>query len=88
MVGKIIKQLNSINKYSKKIIISASFTSLIFCIAGISIILYNNINIVSSVFLRSIGSSLVCYSITIFTIFTIGSLIIDLFDNFVNNHNE
>ncbi len=81
----IFKTLNSINSFSKKIIVFASCATLIACIAGISIIAYNSCFVHEVEFFK-IGSTLIQKGIIVFCHFTIGALIIDWFNaNFQND---
>ena len=76
MMSKIVNRLNSINDFSKKIIIWSSIISLALCAFGIGIIIYNSLT-VSTISLQNIGSSLIHASIIMFSQFIIGSLVID-----------
>ena len=84
MVSNIVNKLNSINSFSKKIIVVASIVSLILCIAGTGIITYNT-NTNSNMMLHTIGSTMIYTSIVLFAQFVIGSLIIDFINTLINN---
>lgn len=86
MVNNIVNKLNSINSYSKKIIIVISIVSFTLCIGGIAVITYNANNN-STLILNSIGSSMIYTAIVLFAQFVIGSLAID-FVNALINKNE
>lgn len=87
MMGKILNRLNSINDYSKKIIVYASMLCLVLCISGISLLLYDS-NISHSFELHNIGCSTIHAGIVLFAQFIIGSLIIDFFNTLINSHND
>lgn len=88
MVSKIVKELNSINKFSKSIIIYVSIASSILCLSGISVILYNMLAEFSKVSLHTLGSTLIHSSIVLFAQFVVGSLIIDFFNTVINEHDD
>lgn len=87
MVNNIVNSLNSINSFSKKIIVSASIISLILCIVGTGIITYNA-NTNQTMSLHALGSSMIYTAIVLFAQFIIGSLIIDLFNTIINNNDD
>ena len=87
MFSKIIEKLNSVNKFSKKVIISGSIISLAICIIGIGIVAYNE-NVIHRISLYTIGASLIYSAITLFSQFTIGGLAIDLANNLIQNRND
>lgn len=87
MMSKIVNRLNSINDFSKKIIVWSSIVSLILCTCGIGIIIYN-VNTVSTLSLHTIGSSLIHASIILFSQFVIGSLVIDFLGAVINSHDD
>lgn len=87
MFSKIIEKLNSVNKFSKKVIISGSIISLAICIIGIGIVAYNE-NVIHRISLYTIGASLIYSAITLFSQFTIGGLAIDLANNLIKNRND
>ncbi len=87
MVKKIVKELNSINNFSKNIIVYVSIASSILCISGIGIILYNMLADFSKVSLHTLGSTLIYSSIVLFAQFVIGSLIIDFFNAVIRDDN-
>ena len=80
--NEIIEKLNSVNKFSKKVIISGSIISLAICIIGIGIVAYNE-NVIHRISLYTIGASLIYSAITLFSQFTIGGLAIDLANNLI-----
>ena len=88
MVSKIVKELNSINKFSKNIIVYVSIISSILCLSGIGIILYNMLAEFSKVSLHTLGSTLIHSSIIVFAQFVIGSLIIDFFNTVISNGDD
>ena len=87
MVKKIIKNLNSLNPLSNKIILYGSIIALILCSAGITIMAYNNI-IANQISLYKIGSSMIYNSIVLFAQMVIGGLVIDFFSNMINNSDD
>ena len=84
MVNNIVNKLNSINSFSKKIIVVASIVSLFLCVAGTGIITYNA-NTNSTMMLHTIGSTMIYTSIILFAQFVIGSLAIDFVNTLINN---
>lgn len=87
MVKKIVKELNSMNNFSKNIIVYVSIASAILCISGIGVILYNMLADFSKVSLHTLGSTLIYSSIVLFAQFVIGSLIIDFFNAVIRDDN-
>lgn len=87
MVSKLVSSLNSMNTFSKKIIISVSIISLVLCIVGMGIILYNA-SCLEVVSLHTIGSTMIYSSVVIFTEFIVGSLAIDFFNMLISNHDD
>lgn len=87
MFNKIIEKLNSINKFSKHIIIAGSLVSIALCILGISLVAYNE-NVLQKISLYTLGTSLVYSAITLFSEFTIGGLVIDVANNVIKNHDD
>ena len=87
MFNKIIGKLNSINKFSKQVIVSGCIISLAICLIGVGIIAYND-NVLQKISLYTIGTSLIYSAITLFSEFTIGGLVIDVADNVIKNHND
>ncbi len=87
MFNKIIEKLNSINKFSKHVIVSGCIISLAICLIGIGIITYND-NVLQKISLYTLGTSLIYSAITLFSEFTIGGLVIDVADNVIKNHND
>ena len=87
MVSKIINRLNSINTFSKNIIIYVSIASCTLCLSGVAIILYNVLSEFSKVSLHTLGSTLIYSSIILFAQFVVGSLIIDFFNAVISDEN-
>lgn len=87
MMNKIVKSLNSVNSFSKRIIVTGSLIALFLCIAGMILIGYNTI-ISQKVQLYTLGSTMIQTAIVLFVQIVIGGLIIDFFSNMVNNHND
>ena len=87
MFNKIIEKINSINKFSRNIIIVGSIVSISLCIIGIAIVTYNE-NVIQKISLYTIGTSLVYSAITLFSQFTIGGLAIDLASNVFSNKDD
>lgn len=87
MFSKVIEKLNSINKFSKNVIIVGAIISIALCILGIGIVTYNE-NVIQKISLYTIGTSLVYSAITLFSQFTIGGLVIDLASNVLKNHDD
>lgn len=85
MLKKIFDRLNSINSFSKKIIIYGCVFSLILCLIGFSIIEYNNLNL-KQLTVYDIGSTMVYTAIVAFAQFVVGSLLIDFFGTLISNH--
>lgn len=84
-MSKIVNSLNSINSYSKKIIVVASILSLILCVAGTCVIAFNSNDSLS---IHKIGSSMIYTSITLFVELIIGSLVIDFFRAIIENNDN
>ena len=87
MFNKIIEKLNSINKFSKKVIITGAIISIALCIIGIGIVTYNE-NVIQTISLYTIGTSLIYSAFTLFSEFTIGGLVIDLASNVLKSHDD
>ena len=87
MFNQIIEKINSINKFSKNIIIVGAIVSIALCIVGLAIVTYNE-NVIQKISLYTIGTSLVYSAITLFSQFTIGGLAIDLASNVFKNRDE
>lgn len=87
MFNKIMEKLNSINKFSKHVIIAGSITSIALCIIGVSLIAYNK-NVLQTISMYTLGTSLVYSAITLFSEFTIGGLVIDVANSVIKNHND
>lgn len=87
MVGKIVNSLNSINPFSKKIIVSVSMISLALCLCGMGIILYTYFNTMT-VKLQAIASSMIYSSIVLFAQFVGISLVIDFFNAIIHNSDD
>ena len=88
MVSRIVKELNSINNFSKNIIVYVSIASSILCLSGVGIILYNMLTEFSKISLHTLGSTLIYSSIVLFAQFVVGSLIIDFFNAVINEHDD
>ena len=87
MFSKVIKELNSINKFSKNIIIVGSLLSFLLCLVGVGIVVYNNV-LLGHISLYTMGTSLIHAAIILFTEFTIGGLAIDLANKFMQSHDD
>ena len=87
MMSKIVKSLNQVNPFSKKIIVTGCTISLLLCIIGVILVGYNNI-VSQQVELYTIGSSMIQTAIVLFAQVVIGGLVIDFFSNLVNNHDD
>ncbi len=87
MVKQIVNKLNSINDFSKKIIIYIYIISLSMCVAGISVILYNSFS-ESTIILQKIGSNMVYSAIVLFAQFLGLSLVIDFFNSILHNNDD
>ncbi len=87
MFKKIMEKLNSVNGFSKKVIIAGAIISLAFCLIGLGIVTYSD-SILHRVSLYTIGTSLIYSAMILFSEFTIGGLVIDLADNVIKNHND
>ena len=87
MFKKIIEKLNSVNKFSKKVIITGAIISIALCLIGIGIVTYNE-NFIQTISLYTIGTSLIYSAITLFSEFTIGGLVIDLASNVLKSHDD
>ena len=83
-MSKIFNTLNSMNNFSKKLILFGSVFVVAFCIMGISIIVYNHA-FVDQVELYEIGSTMIQKSIVVFSHVTIGALVMDWFKNVFQN---
>ena len=87
MMSKIVNRLNSMNDFSKKIIVYSSVVSLTLCLLGMGVIIYNaHTNLSNS--LHAIGSSMIHAAIVMFAQFTIGSLVIDFLSAVINSHDD
>ena len=85
MVSKIINSLNSINPFSKKVIILGCIPVFMLCVAGIGVVGYNS-TFVQEVNLHLIGSSMISTSCVIFAQIVIASLVFDFFNTLIQNH--
>ena len=83
-MDRIFKTLNSINSFSKKLILFGSVFVVASCIIGISLIMYNQA-FVNQVELYTIGSSLIQKSTVVFAQVVIGALMMDWFKNVFQN---
>lgn len=84
MVDKIVNHLNSINNFSKKIIVFTSIISFMLCACGVGIIFYDA-SIGSTIALHTIGSTFIYTSIVLFAQFIVGSLVIDFFKAIIDS---
>lgn len=87
MVRKIIKNLNSLNSLSNKIILYGSIVSLMLCCLGIVTITYNN-TIANQIKIHELGSSMIYTAIVLFSQMVIGGIIIDFLSNVIHNNDE
>lgn len=87
MVSKIVSHLNSINSFSKNIIIYISIISFALCALGLGIIAYDSI-VGSTVVLHTLGSTFIYTAIVLFVQFIIGSLVIDFFGALISSHDD
>lgn len=87
MLSKVIEKLNSVNKFSRNVIIVGAIISIALCIVGVSVVVYNQ-SVIQKISLYTIGTSLIYSAITLFAQFTIGGLAIDLANNVLKNHND
>jgi len=81
------KALNSINDFSKKMIIAGCVIVAALCVSGAFIILYNGM-VSHTALLDEIGTTLIKNSTIIFAQFIIGALIIDWFKNVMDNSDD
>lgn len=88
MVSKILNKLNSINTFSKNIIVYASIISLALCFSGVGVIIYNLSAEFSKVSLHTIGSTLIYSAIILFAQSISGSLVIDFLNTVITNHED
>ncbi len=79
-MDKIINTLNSINNTSKKLLYFSCFFAATCCIAGISMIIYNNA-FLNSVNLYEYGATLIQKACSSFAILVICALFMDWFKN-------
>lgn len=84
MMSKIIKSLNSINSFSKKVIMIGCIPVFTMCIAGMAIIGYN-VFVAQEFDLYLIGSSMVSTSCVIFAQVVIASLVMDFMNTIIQN---
>ena len=84
-MDKIIKSLNSINNFSRKIIFYGCLIVLFFCIVGAGIIAYNSF-VTQEVALYALGSSMIHTSTVMFAQVVIGALVIDWFNTIIQNN--
>ncbi|MBQ9267649.1 MAG: hypothetical protein IJ217_05175 [Clostridia bacterium] len=87
MMGKIVKSLNSVNSFSKNIIMTGCYISLFLCMVGILLVGYNNF-VRQEVELYNVGSTMIYTAGVLFANVTIGGLIIDFFNTMVNNNDD
>ena len=86
-MNKIFEKLNSINKFSKKVIIAGAVISVALCLIGFSIVTYNN-SVLQTISLYTIGTSMIYSAMTLFAEFTIGGLVMDLAGTVLKNHDD
>ena len=84
-MDKIIKSLNSINNFSKKIIFFGCIIVLAFCLVGAGIIAYNSLT-VQEFALYQIGTNMIQTSTVMFAQVVIGALIIDWFGHVIQDN--
>ena len=87
MMSKIVKSLNSVNSFSKRIIIVGCSISLLLCVLGMVLVGYNSLK-VQQVEMYKIGSTMIHTAGILFAQMVIGALIIDFFGSVVNNHDD
>lgn len=87
MFSKVMEKLNSVNQFSKKVIVAGAIVSMALCIIGIGIVTYNK-NVIQTISLYSIGTSLIYSAIMLFSEFTVGGLVIDLANNVLKSHDD
>ena len=85
MMNKIFEKLNSISKFSKKVIISGAILSACLCVVGFSIVTYNK-QVIQTISLYTLGTSLIYSAIVVFSEFTIGGLAMELAGTVLKNH--
>ncbi len=86
-MNKIFEKLNSINKFSKKVIIVGAIISVALCFIGLSILTYNK-SFIQTISLYTLGTSLIYSAIVLFSEFTIGGLVMDFAGNLLQNHDD
>lgn len=86
MINKIISSLNSINSFSKKIIIVGCSFVFILCALGVAVIGYNS-TVANEVDLYTLGSYMVYTSCVLLAQVVIAGLIIDFFNTVIHNNN-
>ena len=79
-MDKIFNTLNSINSFSKKLILFGSIFVVSCCIIGITLIAYNH-TFVNEVELYTIGTTLIQKSTVAYAHVVIGALVMDWFKN-------
>ena len=84
-MNKIFEKLNSISKFSKKVILFGAVLSAVLCLIGFSIVTYNK-TVIQTISLYTIGTSLIYASIVLFSEFTIGGLAMELAGTVIKNH--
>ena len=84
-MDKIFKCLNSINTFSKNIILYGCIIVLAVCIVGAFIIGHNSA-LVHEVALYKLGSGMIHTSTVVFAQIVIGALIIDWFNTMMKNN--
>ncbi len=84
-MNKIFEKLNSISQFSKKVIIVGAILSAALSVIGLSIVTYNK-NVLQTISLYTLGTSLIYSAIVLFSEFTIGGLAIELAGTVIKNH--
>lgn len=87
MVGKIVNTLNSMNSFSKKIIVTISIISLALCLSGVGIIIYNYFTY-NTIALHNIASTMIHSAIVIYAQFITVSLAIDFFNTIIHSNDD
>lgn len=84
LMNNMIKTINSINNYSKKIIFFASVGLVIACSISVCLIIYNA-TFYNQVELHNIATTLIKKSSTIYTQFIIGAILMDCISKNMND---
>ena len=78
MLHKVFERLNSMNKFSTKVIKCGCLFSFVLCLLGVCVIAYNQVNL-NSTAMYTVGANLIHISIVTFAEVVIASLIMDFF---------